>query len=198
MKYDIVVETAQAELVAAVRATVPISDIAREWKPALDQVWSFLKVTGGMRPGHNLFLYHHPEHRNDPMNIDFGVQVAHAFERVGDVRCVETPVGEVAKTVHVGPYDRLGDAHDAIHAWCVAHKRKIGGASWEIYGDWNNDWFWWLVIIIGVAVLSGTARDHDGTWDASGLPGCDEPMKHRLSAQTRDRRKRYARRRAPD
>ena len=142
---------------------------------ALDQVWSFLKATGGMRPGHNLFLYHHPEHRNDPMNIDFGVQVAHAFERVGDVRCVETPVGEVAKTVHVGPYDRLGDAHDAIHAWCVAHKRKIGGASWEIYGDWNNDrallettmargtraayqdamspWFWWLVIIIGVAVL---------------------------------------------
>ena len=28
MNYDVVVETAQAELVAAVRATVPISDIA--------------------------------------------------------------------------------------------------------------------------------------------------------------------------
>jgi hypothetical protein len=38
MKYDVVVETAQAELVAAVRATVRISDIARAWKPALDQV----------------------------------------------------------------------------------------------------------------------------------------------------------------
>jgi hypothetical protein len=39
MKYDVVVETAQAELVAAVRANVPISGIARAWKPALDQVW---------------------------------------------------------------------------------------------------------------------------------------------------------------
>ena len=47
MKYDIVVEAAQAELVAAVRATVPIGDIARAWKPALDQVWAFLKSNEG-------------------------------------------------------------------------------------------------------------------------------------------------------
>lgn len=42
MKYDVVVETVQVELVAAVRATVPIGDIARAWKPALDQMWAFL------------------------------------------------------------------------------------------------------------------------------------------------------------
>jgi effector-binding domain-containing protein len=133
MKYDVVVETAQAELVAAVRATVPISDIARAWKPALDQVWAFLKTKSGLGPGHNLFLYHHPERRNEAMNIDFGVQVTRPFEGEGEIRCVETAVGEVAKTVHVGPYDRLGDAHNAIHVWCAAHNRKIGRASWEIY-----------------------------------------------------------------
>jgi effector-binding domain-containing protein len=139
MKYDVVAEAAQAELVAAVRATVPISGIARAWKPALDQVWAFLKANGGFRPGHNLFLYHHAERRNEAMNIDFGVQVARPFEREGNVQCIETPAGEVARTVHVGPYDRLGDAHKAIHAWCAAHNRKIGQASWEVYGDWNND-----------------------------------------------------------
>jgi hypothetical protein len=61
MNYDVVVETAQAELVAAVQATVPISDIARAWRPTLDQVWAFLKTHGELNPGHNLFLYHHPE-----------------------------------------------------------------------------------------------------------------------------------------
>jgi effector-binding domain-containing protein len=139
MKYDVVVETVQAELVAAVRAKVPISDVVRAWKPALDQVWAFLKANDRLRPGHNLFLYHHPERRDDPMNIDFGVQVARPFERVGDVHCIETPAGEVARTVHIGPYDRLVDAHNAIHAWCAANNRKIGQASWELYGDWNND-----------------------------------------------------------
>ena len=140
MKYDVVVETVQAGLVAAVRATVPLGDIARAWKPALDQVWAFLKTKGGeLDPGHNLFLYHHPERRNEAMNIDFGVQVARPFEREGEVRCIETPAGEVARTVHAGPYDRLGDAHNAIHAWCAANNRKIAHASWEIYGDWKDD-----------------------------------------------------------
>jgi effector-binding domain-containing protein len=139
VNYDVVVETAQAELVAAVRAKVPISGIARAWKPALDQVWAFLKENGGLRPGHNLFLYHHAEHRNEAMNIDFGVQVARPFEREGNVQCVETPAGEVARTVHVGTYDQLGNAHNAIHAWCATNNRKIARASWEIYGDWHNN-----------------------------------------------------------
>jgi effector-binding domain-containing protein len=139
MKYDVVVETAQAELVAALRAKVPIGGIARAWKPALDQVWAFLRENGGLRPGHNLFLYHHAERRNEALNIDFGVQVAPPFEREGNVQCVKTPAGEVARTVHVGPYDQLGNAHDAIHAWCAANNRKIAQASWEIYGDWHND-----------------------------------------------------------
>ena len=72
------------------------------------------------------------------MDVDFGVQVAQAFEPQGNVRCVETPAGEVARTVHVGPYDRLPDAHDAVHAWCAAHRRTIGQASWETYGDWHE------------------------------------------------------------
>jgi hypothetical protein len=38
-----------------------------------------------------------------------------------------------------GPYDRSGDAHNAIHAWCAAHHRNIAHASWEIYGDCNHD-----------------------------------------------------------
>jgi effector-binding domain-containing protein len=139
MKYDVVVESAQAEVVAAVRARVPISDFARAWKPALDQVWAFLKTAGELNPGHNLFLYHHPERRNDAMNIDFGDQLARLFEPEGDVRSIETPAGEVARTVHFGPYDRLGDAHNAIHAWCASNNRKIAQASWEIYGDWNDD-----------------------------------------------------------
>ena len=139
MKYEVVVETAQAELVAAVRVTVSISEIARAWKPALDQVWSFLKQSSELAPGHNLFLYHHPDRRNEPMDIDFGVQVGRPFEREGNVRCIETPTGEVARTVHVGPYDRLGDAHNAIRAWCAANNRKIAQASWEIYDDWNDD-----------------------------------------------------------
>ena len=54
------------------------------------------------------------------MDVDFGVEVAGPFEGEGEVRPARTPAGEVARTVHAGPYDRIKDAHDAIHAWSAA------------------------------------------------------------------------------
>ena len=139
MTYDIVVEQVPAELIAAVRVVIPVGQVARAWKPALDQVWSYLKANPDLRPGHNLFLYRDPVHRGDLIEADFGVQVARRFEPAGAVRCVETPAGEVVRAVHVGAYDRRGEAHAAIQAWCAAHGRTIGVASWETYGHWTDD-----------------------------------------------------------
>ena len=73
------------------------------------------------------------------MDIDFGVQVTRSFGGEGEVVCTETPAGEAATTTHVGGYDKLGGAHDAIHAWAAANGRDFAGYSWEIYGDWNDD-----------------------------------------------------------
>jgi effector-binding domain-containing protein len=125
---------------AAVRRRVAIGAVGSAWRPALDQVWAFLRSQPGLRTdGHNVFLYHHPASRNDPMDVDFGVEVTRGFEPSGEVRPAETPAGEVATAVHVGPYDRLKETHDAIHAWTQAHGRRFAGQSWEVYGDWSDD-----------------------------------------------------------
>ncbi len=139
MTYDVVIEAARPELIAAVRVIVPVGGVGQAWRPALDQVWAFLRASPGMRRGHNLFLYHHPERRGDPLAAEFGVQVFEPFEPAGNVRCVETPGGEVARVVHRGPYVEMGAAHAAIQAWSVAHGRGIGSASWELYGDSTDD-----------------------------------------------------------
>lgn len=89
--------------------------------------------------GHNLFLYRQPARRDEPTDIDFGVQAARLFDSVGNIQCVQTPAGEVARTTHVGPHEELGDAHNAIHAWCAVDNRRIAVASWEIYGDWSDN-----------------------------------------------------------
>ena len=123
---------------AAVRRRVAIGGVGPAWRPALDQVWAFLRTQPGLRTdGHNVFLYHHVA--RVVVTVDFGVQVARPFDGDGDVRCVATPAGRVASTVHRGPYDRLGDAHAAVAAWCEGSARAIGAASWEIYGDWSDD-----------------------------------------------------------
>jgi effector-binding domain-containing protein len=140
MHYQVVTNIVSAQPLAAVLRRVFIRDIGRIWKPALDLVWEFLRRHEGLRAdGHNCFLYHHPAQRGTAMDIEFGVQVIRPFEGEGEVICAETPAGEVAMTTHVGSYDKLAAAHDAIHSWRAATGRTFGGYSWEIYGDWTDD-----------------------------------------------------------
>ena len=140
MSLTVSVRTVTAMKLAAVRRQVAIGGVAAAWRPALDKVWDFLRTKPGLHTdGHNVFLYHHPTSREMPMDVDFGVEVVRAFETEGEVHAVETPAGEAAVAVHVGPYDRMKETHDAIHTWCAANNRAIAETSWEIYGDWSDD-----------------------------------------------------------
>jgi effector-binding domain-containing protein len=140
MAINVSIQTVSARTLAAVRRRVRIDQIGAAWRPALDQVWQFLAQHHGLRSdGHNIFLYHHPASRRDPMDVDFGVQVTRSFPKEGEVFATETPTGKVATVLHVGPYERLGETHEAIHAWATANKMMFAGKSWEIYGDWSDD-----------------------------------------------------------
>jgi len=140
MTSTVSVRTVHSMRIAAVRREVAIGGVGAAWRPALDQVWEFLRAHPDLRTdGHNVFLYHHPSRRDLPMDVDFGVEVVRAFEPEGEVRLAETPAGEVAVAVHVGPYDRMKETHDVIHAWRAANNRVFAGKSWEIYGDPSPD-----------------------------------------------------------
>src|SRR5580704_7853703 len=118
MSVEVSVRTVASMKLAAVRRHVAIGGVGAVWKPALDKVWEFLRSQLGLRTdGHNVFLYHHPARRDQPMDVDFAVEVSLAFESSGEVYATETPAGMVAVAVHVGDYSRMKDTHGAIHAW---------------------------------------------------------------------------------
>ena len=140
MSDQVTITQLRPRLLAAVRRTAAPREIPTVFRPALDLVWAFLRKNKGLRTdGHNVFLYEHADRPDAPMAIDFGVEVTRPFEPEGDVRCVETPAGDAAVTVHVGPYAGLSRAHAALHAWCAANGRTIGAYSLEVYGDWSDD-----------------------------------------------------------
>jgi hypothetical protein len=125
------VQVVRARKLAAVRRQVAIGALGSAWRPALDQVWSFLTSQPGLRTdGHNVFLYHHPTDRGALMTVDFGVEVARAFDSSGEVYATETPAGEVAMAVHIGGYDRLRETHDAF----MPGPQRIGGRSMDAPG----------------------------------------------------------------
>jgi effector-binding domain-containing protein len=140
MDYFIERRRVETQLLAAVRRRMRAADIPKGFREPLDKVWAFLGRHPGLRTdGHNVFLYRHDMDAGGAMTIDFGVQVARSFETADEVACVMTPKGEAAATLHRGPYNQLGDAHHAVHEWIAKNGRRVGGSSWEIYGDWSDD-----------------------------------------------------------
>lgn len=140
MRYEVVVETVSPRPIAAVRERVRPGQVGAVWRPALDQVWAFLRSHDGLwAGGHNVFVYRHPVGPGEPMDVAFGVEVTRAFDGEGAIISTETPGGVAASTLHVGPYEGLADAHQAIDAWRAAHGRTFGPASWETYGEAEDD-----------------------------------------------------------
>ena len=69
-------------------------------------------------------------------DIEAGVPLAEAAvvpDDRSDIIAGSLPAGDAAVTIHVGPYDQLGDAHIALDRWAEEHALKAAGGPWEIY-----------------------------------------------------------------
>jgi len=125
---------------AAVQRRMRAADVPSGFRAPLDKVWAFLGRHPGLRTdGHSVFLYRHDIDANGAMTVYFGVQVTRSFEAADEVGCTMTPEGEAAATLHCGPYNRLGEAHRAVHEWIAKNGWRAAGWSWETYGDWSDD-----------------------------------------------------------
>ncbi len=69
-----------------------------------------------------------------------------------DIIAGALPGGDAAVTVHVGPYDRLGEAHAAVDRWIAENDYSMSGGPWEVYltdpaevadpEEWKTQIFW--------------------------------------------------------
>jgi effector-binding domain-containing protein len=121
--------------IAAVRRRCAAAkDLAAVIPEGLGEVWAFIRSSATPHTGINLVLYWDCE-----MNLECGVVVQGPFTADGPVFCSATPGGLVATAVHMGPYARLGETHQALHEWCKRESFRHAGPSWEIYDHWNDD-----------------------------------------------------------
>jgi len=134
MDYEVSLQTVAACRTAVVAQATTWAEFPRIWRPMLDEVYAFIRAGGAVQRGQNIMLY-----RDDVPNVEIGVQVAGPFVPAGRVISSSLPAGEVAVTMHRGPYEQLGAAHQAVMAWCAARGHRLQGTRWEIYGDWADD-----------------------------------------------------------
>ena len=105
----------------------------------LDPVWAFVRGSD-LVTGHNVILYRGDVTSAEGALIEVGVQVDRSFTDAPEgITASELPAALVARAVHRGPYNRLGETHDAVVRWCSDEGHRRTGVCWEIYGDWTDD-----------------------------------------------------------
>ena len=133
MDVEVTVKTVEPTPTAVVATATTWAQFPTVWRPMLDEVWGFLRGSapaGLYTDGHNVMLY-----KDDVPNIEIGVQVSGAFERVGNVVASTLPGGLVATATHTGPIAELGSTHSAVTEFSTANGYTPTGARWEVYGD---------------------------------------------------------------
>jgi hypothetical protein len=108
MPFSVNLQTVHSRKLAAVCREVAPGAVGSAWGPALGKVWEFIRNQPDLRTdGHNIFLYHHPTKSGGPILCDFGVEATRTLETAGEVYATETPSGEAAVAIHLGPYNRM-------------------------------------------------------------------------------------------
>lgn len=134
MTVIIEIKQVHSDPIAVVSRRARQSELSQVVPDACGQVWNFIRASGYTGAGRNIAVYHDGE-----VNLECGVEVTPAFWGGGDVYLSATPAGAAVHAAHIGPYERLGDTHGAIRAWCAGRKHRFAGPSWEIYGHWTDD-----------------------------------------------------------
>jgi effector-binding domain-containing protein len=134
MSHEVTVTEVASRPTAVVAATTTWQEFPPLWRELLDEVWACLRAGGIHRGCRNIMLY-----RDDVPLVEVGVELRQPCPLTGRVVASSLPAGQVAMTVHRGPYTGLGAAHQAVHDWAAAHGRRLAGPRWEVYGPHHDD-----------------------------------------------------------
>ncbi len=119
MSYQVTMTDVEARPTAVVPATTTWQEFPTLWRELTDEV---------------IMLYW-----DDVPHVEVGVELLVPCPLTGRVRASALPAGQVAMTVHWGPYSRLGEAHQAVIDWCAAQGKRKTGTRWEVYGPHHDD-----------------------------------------------------------
>ena len=131
MAYEIEVRELQPQATLAVRVSVPMSAISTVMGEVFGELYGYMGRAGLTPAGMPYARYH--SFGAEEIDMEVGAPVSGVAEGEGRMVPGELPGGPAAVTWHIGPYDTLAAAYDAITAWMGQQGREPAGAPWEAY-----------------------------------------------------------------
>lgn len=125
------VKEKQSQPVASVRVKCKPADIGATLATVYPEIGAHLNAIGSRMTGLPFSRYH--AFTADEVDVEAGFPVAKPIAEKGRIKNGELPAGKVVQAWHVGPYEKLSDAHEALRAHLAKKGLKARGGLWEVY-----------------------------------------------------------------
>jgi effector-binding domain-containing protein len=120
-----------ATTTAVIAAVVPMADMAAFFDSTFSTIGPVLAGQGVTPVGPAFAAYHGAP--GEEADLEAGFPIGAPLRGVGDVQPSALPAGRVARVVHAGGYDGLGDAWARLHGWLGSQGLTPGELLVEVY-----------------------------------------------------------------
>lgn len=131
MAYETKVQELEPQPVLSIREKITFPEISAKLGEFVGEVYAHLQSMKLDPAGPPFSRYH----GFDGGKIDFeaGLPTQGPVAGSGRIAAGELPGGPAVSTVHMGSYEALPKAGEALDAWVGEHGREASGANWEVY-----------------------------------------------------------------
>ena len=133
MTYSCELVDQQAQRTLVVRTRAAVERLPHVLGPAWGQVMACAKKAGATPSDAPYIAYHNMDMQD--LDLEIGFAFAQPLAGEGDVQAGEIPAGQAAQCVHVGPFDQMGAAYEALQAFVAGRGLQPSGPSYEYYLD---------------------------------------------------------------
>lgn len=133
MTYEIARADLQEQQVACMRARISPDEISTFLATAFTKVPRTI-AQQGLRPNGPPYARYR-FHDDGSIDVDAGFPISGHLARTADVEPGTLPGGRVVTTVHVGAYDQVGNAYEALETHLSKNGLEPAGVAWESYLD---------------------------------------------------------------
>ena len=120
-----------AQPTLAIRTRAAVQNLPQVLGPAWGAIMQYAGSLGVLPSGAPFVAYHNMDMQD--LDIEIGFPFAQELAGQGNIQAGAIPGGKAATCMHIGPYDQVGRAYDALQKWLEANSYLPAGVAYEFY-----------------------------------------------------------------
>jgi effector-binding domain-containing protein len=131
MNYQCELLDRSAQPTLAIRTRTPVHDLPPVLGQAYGAILQYVAPLGIQPCGAPFVAYHNMDMQD--LDIEIGFPFAQELAGHGNIRAGEIPGGKAVTCLHIGPYNQVGGAYEALQKWFEDHSYIPTGVAYEFY-----------------------------------------------------------------